>query len=426
MLVLEGQAFCRGKLQKACVGVEEGRIIAVAKDLKGDRHIDLGHRLILPAGIDIHAHFRDPGFPLKEDFASGTLAAAFGGISCAVDMPNTKPATVSVSDLKRKIRIAESKAYVDFGLNCALTHETDVQATAPLCSGYKMYLSSTTSAGDITISNPEDIAQKTAEASKAGRNISAHCEDESQFGKKPGSTLEQWNAGRPAKSEAQATMTLLSGAADGMNIHICHVSAKETIDAIVDARKGRKVTCEVTPHHLFLSEKSELGAFGKVNPPLRSTQDQAAMWEAFTSGNIDVIASDHAPHTADEKKAKFVDAPSGMPGVETMYPLLLWQAKKGRVSLERLMDAVAGKPAAIYGMKKGKLEEGFDADIAVFDARKPVKLRSDRMHSRCGWTPYEGMEALMPEMVLVRGEIVIQDCELAGKKGFGRIAEPGS
>lgn len=437
---MEGNVFRGGRIQHLCVAVEDGRIKAVKKSLslRDAVHIDFGDKLILPAGIDIHVHLRDPGFTNKEDFSTGTMSAAFGGIGTVIDMPNTRPPTVSPHDALEKNNIASKKAYVDFGLNAVLLPDTDVSAVSSTrtISGFKLFLSSTTATDKLAFSDTSVLHRKLAEAGHVKFPICAHCEDERLFKKVGGKTsgrrehgfqeasdAEKYLAQRPPESESESVKTFLNNTISGQKAHICHVSSSQTVSVIAEHRKSHKnnaISCEVTPHHLFLTVKSGIpGGFGKVNPPLRTDDDRASLWKALNNGEIDIIASDHAPHTADEKR-DFREAPAGIPGIETMYPLMLYQVKKGMIELARLVNAICEKPASLFGLNKGQIEPGMDADIIVIDQRSTKRIHFDMLHSRCGWTPYEKMEAMFPVFVTVRGETVIDNGELIGRKGWGR------
>lgn len=218
-------------------------------------------------------------------------------------------------------------------------------------------------------------------------------------------------------------MTLSEG-----RLHICHLSAKESLDAVRDGRKqGKNITCEVTPHHLLLSIETELKpqSFGKTNPPLRTTRDRIELWKAFCNGEIDILASDHAPHTRDEKK-EFSHSQSGMPGVETMLPLMFVQVRKNNLKLERLVNAMAEKPADMLGVtRKGRISVGNDADLIVVDMRRLSQIKGEKLHSKCGWTAFENYDAVFPRMTFVRGEPVIEDWELVGSPGFGSFIGDG-
>jgi dihydroorotase len=197
---------------------------------------------------------------------------------------------------------------------------------------------------------------------------------------------------------------------------ICHVSTKEGIKLL----ENLPFTCEVTPHHLFLNSDSNIAAKGKVNPPLREDADQDALWNGLRNGTIDIIASDHAPHTMEEKE-NFASAPSGMPGTETLLPLMLFWVKQNKFELGRLVNAVCEKPGEIFGLNKGKLAEGYDADIIMVDMRKVSQIKGEKLHSKCAWTAFEGFNCVFPRYTFVRGELVVEDWELSGERGFGKM-----
>ncbi|WP_455392940.1 amidohydrolase family protein [[Eubacterium] cellulosolvens] len=504
-LVVEGNAYFDGKITKCCIGIEKGKIVAIKKILKGDIQLDFGDKLILPAGIDIHVHFRDPGFVKKEDFKTGTLAAAFGGIGCVFDMPNTKPPITSKASFVDKLEIVSKKAHVDFGLYSSITSKTDIRTNAKLASAFKIYLGETTgklvypldpslawAIDQINYYNrvpavhaeAENILKKHKNISKSIKSLHDHLrsrpntaeveavsvllgmlepwenwvldsmgEDinhQSQFmASKTNSAFKPNANSKPGYSSNFEDQKLVDGKTPliGKHVHICHVSTSEVVELLRNRRKARNkvnpnlannsknfktqtpehrhklftVTTEVTPHHLLLNETSALGTFGKVNPPLRRPEDQAALWTAFSDGTIQILASDHAPHTIDEKEQEFQHAPAGLPGVETMLPLMLSHHKHHRLPLERLVSGIAEIPATVFRLPKGKLATGFDGDLIVVDFYQENDIKVKNLHSKCGWTPYENMPAIFPLLTVVRGKIIIQDGNLESDAGFGKF-----
>ncbi len=439
-VVVEGRAYLKSGLTKCCIGIDDGKISAIKKMIKGDRHFDYGDKLILPGAIDSHVHFRDPGLTHKEDFVTGSLAAAFGGICCVIDMPNTVPQTTTLTALKNKITIAERKSFVDFGLFAGVNEKSDIDALSKYATAFKIYLASTT--GDMNIHENDLLPSIFKKIEKTGKTVSVHCEDDALIDRsiKP-SSLHDHLRSRPDESEVSGIKKAISTAGNAKS-HLCHVSSKEGVELIKQykspVRKGdeptessldtavskRPITSEVTPHHLFLNSDSELGAYGKVNPPLRGPNDQNALWTALREGTIDTIASDHAPHTVEEKE-NFEKAPAGLPGVETMVPLMLSQVKHGKFDLHRLIHAVCVKPGCLFGFNKGILEAGRDGDLMVVDMREEKIIKGKELHSKCGWTPFEGFEGVFPRSTFVRGEVVIKDWSVEGDKGFGKYVVPG-
>jgi dihydroorotase len=413
-VVIEGNAYINGEITKCCIGVEEGKIKTIKKILYGDKHFDFGEKLILPGGIDSHVHFRDPGMTHKEDFGSGTTSAAFGGVTCVLDMPNTLPSVINSNAFEEKARIVGSKAFVDYGLFAGGSKDCDINSLSRSAIGFKIYLATTT--GEMLIDDYDVLGDLIKRISKTDKPVCVHCEDEALIDKtiKPDS-LKTHLKSRPNECEASAIEKVIKGQ-DNAKVHICHVSTSEGLKLLENA----KLTSEVTPHHLFLNSNSKLGALAKVNPPLRQGEDQKALWKGLQSGAIDIIVSDHAPHTLEEKE-RFEDAACGVPGTETMLPLILSLVKHGKFVLERFVNATSEKPGEIFKIKKGKLNPGYDADVIVVDMRKETEIKGKNLHSKCGWTPFEGFSAVFPRFTFVRGEVVVEDWELTGERGFGRM-----
>jgi len=417
-VTLDGRALIGNELVKCCIGVEGGRIAAISKVLRGEDHYDYKDMLILPAAIDAHVHMREPGLTRKEDFDTGTLAAAFGGVSCVLDMPNTLPPVLSRGELEAKKEAIARKAWVDYGLfgGCAPGH--NLLSMAPGVVGYKLYMASTT--GEMLVREDDGIYQVLKQVKATGKVLSVHAEDERLIRKRREIRLEDHMENRPPESEVSA-IRRLSSLTDYARIHVCHVSSHQALEAL----EGLPYTREVTPHHLLLSARRDLGGYGKANPPLRSETNRAALFGAFAEGRIDILASDHAPHTMDEKEFEDFDLiPSGLPGVETSLPLMLHLVKRGLLSIQVLMRASARRPAEIFGLNKGIIEIGKDADLMVVDPREVSRIKGERLHSKCGWTPYEDWDALFPRALFVRGRRLIDDHSVEGRRAGRDVIEP--
>jgi len=422
-LTVEGKLFVNGSFEKACIGIENGKIKSIKKVLKSENHIDFKNKLILPAGIDIHVHFRDPGFTYKEDFRSGSLSALYGGISCVFDMPNTKPQTINTRSIIDKISSFKNKSFVDFGIYSGITNSNSNQISnlSRRCNGFKIYLGSSTNSLLLDRKNLREVLEKISET---GKIVLFHAEDEDLLNKNKGveNNLTDHLKNRPSECEESAIQNIFEASKNlNVKVHICHLSSAEGLELMKN--KPSNISFGVTPHHSLLAiEKiSKNQPFYKVNPPIRSIFDRDALFNSLKNNISDVIESDHAPHTIDEKSLDFESSPSGAPGVETMYPLFLYFAKKGFISFQRVISLICSRPAELVGISKGFLKKDFDADFIVVDLKKVERIKSSKLHSKCEWTPFESWSAIFPESVFIRGEKLIDEKEIQAKKGFGRF-----
>ena len=399
------------------VRTDEGRIVEIEDSLHSlpdEETVDADGLTLLPGAIDAHVHFRQPGHGHKETWATGTRSAAAGGVTTVVDQPNTTPPTVDGAALDGKVEFA-SNAAVNYGINGGVNDSWDPDSllSRPVFALGEVFLADST--GDMGID--EDLfADALAEAADAGIPVTVHAEDadefdESVYGSDAGGSgrdadADLWSQYRTAEAEIAAVESACKTARDvGVDIHIAHTSTPEAADIAADTG----MSTEVTPHHLLLSREDaeELGTFGRMNPPLRSEERREQLYERVVDGTVDVIATDHAPHTTAEKETGLWDAPSGVPGVETMLPLLLAEVRNGDLSLERVRDLVAANPAERFGLAdKGRVEVGYDADLTLVDLDDPEEIRADALHTKCDWTPFEGHEAVFPELTIVDGGIV--------------------
>jgi dihydroorotase len=402
-VVVEGNCFISGRLERCCVGIENGRIVQLAKVLDGDKVYHFGSKLVLPGAIDAHVHFREPGMTESEDFGTGSLAAVFGGVTCVFDMPNTVPPTTTPQGLREKKRLASSKSMVDFGLFAGVKPGVDIGALAREAIGFKLYMASTT--GELLVPSLDQVRAELAAIAHSGKVLAVHAEDESLRQKDVSKNLDGHMRNRPGECEVSA-IRKVSEAAKDCRLHICHVSAKASLPLVQGARN---LTSEVTPHHLLLDVSSRLGTLAKVNPPLRRREDRQALFQALKDGTFDVIASDHAPHTMDEKEEEFDYAPAGMPGVETLVPLMLQHVRDRHLELPAVVRRLCERPGDIFGVRKGRIAVGYDADLMVVDMMASTKIRAENLHSKCGWTAFDGMDAIFPKAVFLRGEIMVEN-----------------
>lgn len=421
-LVIAGLLALPSGLTKAALGIDldSGRIEAVKKQFTGKRTVDLGDRLVMPGAIDVHVHFRDPGATKAEDWASGTRAAALGGVTTVIDMPNTTPATLDLEALSDKFRHARRKACVDFGLWAGAKPGSSFRHL-PGASGLKLFLAPTT--GDVPAFPRAELPAALEAAAKAGVPVAVHAEDPERFRRaaQPPRTLEEHDRARPAEAEAAGIAAILAArndAAQKPHLHVCHVTGVPALEAL----REHEGTFGLTPHHLLLDARSKLGARAKVNPPLRAPEHRAALLEALADPRA-VLESDHAPHRPEEKDEAFEHAPSGVPGVDTMLPLMMARAMRDEMPVARLVDLAVTRPARVMGLATGRFEPGMPADFAVFSRRDRREVRAS--HSKCGWTPFAGLEAVYPSHVARRGAFVVEDGEFVGGEGVGEFVRPG-
>ena len=394
---------------------DDGRIATVKKILRGEDEIDHGEAVILPGCVDLHVHMRDPGLTHKEDFASGTRSAAIGGVTTVADMPNTRPAVTRHRTLEDKISVLRGRACIDYALYAA-PQEARVVSSLTEAAAFKLYLAEST--GGLQV-EPDAVPAIVDAAGREQKLVVVHAEDPSLLARVPGRDLRGHSTARPKEAEQKAISSLarVSGSA---RVHVAHATCIEALDAVPPG-----VTTEVTPHHLFLDWTRPLGARGKVNPPLRSREDREALWEAFRAGRGDIVASDHAPHTLEEKEGPFEETPAGVPGVGSSFPLLMRRMRAGDIELPRLVSSMATRPTELLGIRKGSIEIGRDADLLAVDPRRIEKITAKRLHAKCDWTPFEGMEGCFPLAVYLRGEPIVEQGEPVAD-GRGRLLSPSA
>ncbi len=426
MLIRNGLVASTAEPARLDIRVRDEIIVQVAADLApepGEEVIDAAGLLVLPGFIDTHVHFRDPGAPQKEDFHTGTMAALAGGVTTVLDMPNTQPPTDSLAHLAQKAAIAAEKAVADYGFYFGATDaniEEAVSAASDVAA-MKLYMGSSTGSLLVTEFAPIYRHFSTFPLEKP---IVVHAEDEQALRYFGALGLQEHNQVRPPVS-AQIALSRAIAIVEktGRRLHVAHTTTQREMELIQEARqKGVRITCEVTPLHLFLNEEDQrrLGNFGKVNPPLRSKHDQQALWRSFDL--IDTIGTDHAPHTRAEKEQPYSSAPSGMPGVQTMLPLLLNAVSEGRISLWQVVERCVVNPVRIFGLKtKGALQVGKDADIVLFNPDEEYTIRDEQMLSKCGWTPFAGTRVRgKVQRVFLRGALVYERDTVLARPGSGK------
>lgn len=426
-LVVENAKMCfDGRIVTGSIGINEGKIVKIAKILKGEEVFDARGMLALPGAIDTHVHFRDMGQEEKEDWLSGSKAAIYGGVTTVVDMPNTDPPTFDKESFKVKLTVARNRSMVDFAINAGVSSRLkglpEMWKQGALAFG-EIFMAKSTGGYSV---DEDTLREALRMIASMGATASIHAEDESLHEELKKALKDDRSPSihsklRPRESEINAVREAIKLAKDaGVAMHITHISTGTAIDMI----KNEGITCDVTPHHLLLNmgHWKKLGSYAKMNPPIRHKNDIDALWKAVRDGSIEVLASDHAPHTKDEKAADVRTAPSGVPGVETMVPLMLKAVSDGKLTLQRLMDMMAGNPARIFGIVgKGKVLEGYDADIMLVDMSAVKTIHAPDLHSKAGWTPYEDFEGIFPVAVMQRGKLLLDGTEFYAKRGEGKF-----
>ena len=392
--------------------------------------MDCSKYICIPAALDMHVHMRGGTVQShKETWETGTKAAVAGGIGTVVDQPNTIPAITDGDTFGKRMEEAATGAYCNFAVNGGVTPESkfkEMYAAGALAFGETFYAASSYG----TPVTADFLKTAFAGIKALGATVTVHAEE---IAAGEDVDLKAHDLLRSAEGERRAVENILAIAPEGLRLHLCHLSAPESVNAVIAGKKIGNLTFEVMPHHILLSREmfSPKDAFAKVNPPLRDEKTRKALFAMWD--RIDVIASDSAPHTIAEKTENtFGDAPSGMPGVETMMPLLMQQVAEKRITLESLIEKTVRKPAAILNLRPSGFAVGEPADFALYPKdleRASVKISADNLHGKAGWTPYEGMSAVFPEIVIVNGEIAFDNGDFFRtnpRKVLGRGCPPAN
>ena len=403
------------------IAVSDGRIAAIgnlAREQAGET-VDCCGLTILPGVIDTQVHFREPGLEHKEDLETGSRAAVMGGVTAVFEMPNTKPLTTCGPTLADKVRRARHRMHCDFAFYVGGTRDNvaDIPHLERLegSAGIKVFMGSST--GDLLVDDEESLDRIVA---ALGRRAAFHAEDEERLKERMGLRVPGDPSSHPVWRDEQAALLAtqrIVGLAEkhGKRVHVLHVSSAAEM-AFLAAHK-EWATVETTPHHLTLEAPDcyeLLGTYAQMNPPVRDAAHRAAIWSALQSGIVDVLGSDHAPHTREEKNHPYPGSHSGMTGVQTLVPVMLDHVAKGRLSLERFVDLTSAGPQRLFGIRsKGRIAVGYDADLTVVDLRRSQTIENSWIASRCGWTPYDGVTVTgWPVGTVVRGRRVMWEGSL--------------
>lgn len=422
LVLKNGTAVTPGGIVETDIAVKNGRIAAFGSFSKAAEIIDCKNLHVLPGVIDTQVHFREPGLTHKEDLSTGTLSAIAGGVTTVFEMPNTDPLTVSADAFQDKMVRAEKKAWCDYAFfigGCA-ENAADVGALEmmPGCCGMKIFMGSSTGA---LLAAQDDVILSLLK--NGTRRVALHAEDEERLKarKHIAETSHKvhdhphWRDEETALKAVQRAVRLAREA--GRKIHILHVTSAGEMEFL--AQHKDIATVEITPQHLTLFSPDcydRLGTLAQMNPPIRGESHRQALWRAVRNGVADVIGSDHAPHTLEEKAKPYPASPSGMTGVQTMLPVMLDHVHKNNLSLERLVDLLAHGPQRIYQIAgKGRLAAGYDADFAIVDLKKTRVIANKWIQSKCGWTPFDGLTVTgWVQGTILRGRPVIWNDEILG------------
>lgn len=424
LIVRGGEVANHAGRGMADVGVIDGKIAFVGdlSQASAGETFDATGLTVLPGVIDTQVHFREPGLEWKEDLETGSRAAALGGVVAVFEMPNTNPNTTDPDTMADKLARAKDRMWTDHAFYVGGTHENadylGELERLPGCCGVKVFMGAST--GDLLIADDEGVRKVL---SNVRRRATFHSEDEYRLVERRGlARTGDWTSHpevRDAESAIRSTRRLVGLAKEtGARIHVLHVTTRDEMEYL---RFHKDVaTVEITPQHLTLAAPEayeRLGAYAQMNPPIRSQEHVDALWLwGMQQGVADVIGSDHAPHTKEEKAKPYPASPSGMPGVQTLVPLMLTHVANGRLSLERFIDLTSAGAQRVFGTaNKGRMAVSYDADLTIVDLKAKRTITHDQQASRCGWTPFDGVEATgWPMATIVRGRVVMQDGELIG------------
>jgi dihydroorotase len=405
------------------IGIRNGRITAIGRlsSASAAEVIDATNLHVLPGVIDTQVHFREPGLEQKEDLETGSRAAVAGGVTAVFEMPNTKPLTISAETLADKVKRARHRMFCDFAFYVGGTRETvdDIPALERLESsaGIKVFMGAST--GDLLVEDEPSLERIIARIS---RRAAFHSEDEARLRERAGLRRKGDASSHPVWRDETAAMIATDrlvrlAEKHRKRIHVLHVSTGQEIAFLADHKDWASV--EVTPHHLTLVAPDcyeRLGTFAQMNPPVRDDTHRQAIWAGIASGVVDVLGSDHAPHTREEKDHPYPESHSGMTGVQTLMPIMLDHVNAGRLSLQRFVDLTSHGPQRLFGIiGKGRIAAGYDADLTLVDLSRTETITHGWIQSRSAWTPYDGTKVKgWPTGTMVRGRRVMWDGEILG------------
>ena len=417
LIIKNGSCYIDSKLVQIDIGLSGNKIKTIGKiELNSSKVLDATGKIVLPGIIDTQTHFREPGSTDVEDLESGSRAAVLGGVTSLFEMPNTNPPTSNLVEFHRKLQLAKNRMHSNYAFYFGATPE-NIEQLSKLkdvegCCGVKLFAGSST--GKLLVDKEADIEKVI---SSSDRVVSIHSEDEEILNLRKKFIKEgdvhshpEWRNTECAISSTRRVVKI----AERYNkkIHVLHVTTKEEVDFLAMHKKN--VTFEITPQHLTLYAPDcydKLGTYAQMNPPLRTKDHYDRLWVAVKNNIVDVLGSDHAPHSKENKDKNYPNTPSGMPGVQTIFPVMLDHVNNGKLSLEQLIKFMCENPCRIFGIKnKGYIKEGYDADLTIVDMSKEVVIKDDMIASKCGWTPFNNHKVKgYPIGTIVNGVLVMSE-----------------
>ena len=423
LIIKNGQCYINGKLEDKDIAVKDGKISKIGQISEETKEVyDAKNQIILPGCIDTQTHFREPGSTDTEDLNSGSRAAVAGGITAVFEMPNTNPPTSNLKEFQRKLDLAKNRMYCNYAFYFGAT-AGNVSQLAELnnlegCCGIKLFVGSST--GNLLVALEEDIDKVFQNSSKV---VAVHSEDEEILNKNKKLIINDdvhshpiWRSEECAISSTRRIVRLAKKY--NKKAHVLHITTKQEID-FLSQHKGN-ITFEITPQHLTMYAPhcyNKLGTYAQMNPPIRDKSHYDRLWYAVRNNLNDTIGSDHAPHLKVNKDKDYPNSPSGMPGVQTLMPVMLDHVNCGRLSLSQLINLVCENPIKIFGIQnKGFIKEGYDADFTVVDMDKKIIIKNENIESKCGWSPFDGIEFKgTPVGTIIDGKIKMKNSKIIGE-----------
>ena len=423
LIIKNGTIVIGDNFENLNIGVKNNKIslLSTSNNYESNNVIDAKNLTILPGVIDSQVHFREPGAEHKENLNTGSMGAALGGVTSVFEMPNTYPPTSTVERLEDKLKLAKDRMWVNYAFYAGATPDNFSSLSelekVPGCVGIKIFMGSST--GNLLV--PDDETLINVLKSRNFR-VAVHAEDEPRLIERKKLIKDNgvhfhpiW---RDEITALNATKRVIKGAKISKKpVHILHTTTEEEIEYM--SRNKEYISVEVTPQHLTLSAPEcydELGSFAQMNPPIREKRHLEGLWKGIKNGVVDIIGSDHAPHTIEEKNKPYPESPSGMPGVQTLLPIMLNHVNEGNLSLFKLCKLISTNPAKLFKViNKGEIKLNNDADLTIIDLNKEVKITNDMMANKSGWTPFNNKKVKgWPIMTIVNGNNIMRDGELIG------------